>query len=429
MKLEPSRQTTQQERNFAGITALLAGAGIIALGAGFFPEALEGAHAPLWVIFAGGLVFVLAGVLLLIQGRSPDGVQSLLLNVLLTLFAAIPAWIALGGSDSGFSSSTTFAGNFRLGSKGHAGSGHIAFAIGALIMAAIAIAAWLNWFFKLSWVARGGMLAMAVLAGYLLLVVFPSEPAWPDIHDDHERLARYAMLTEQEGWYNHEGKEPAHWYFPPWRNFEQWIKTARSRLATARTAPPGQEVYTIPVAGAAPDIDGAIEDDEWQDALRMPLSPESLASSVRLVSDGKFLYLAADAPADTTETGYDQFRFWFHIGLSPTLKNERAFVDRSGSISTMRTIHFPQEPRKPQYRTDKHIYQYASGASSLHGHRRFELALNLEECGIKPGIAFPAWIEIEGDPKLGAAGKFKSRTSMGQAGSDASPLWFRVAQP
>jgi hypothetical protein len=428
MRITPSRPTTQQERNFAGTTALLAGAGIIAIGLGYFPKALQGSHAPLWVIFLCGGVFALAGILLLIQERSPQWVQSFFMNVLLTFFAIIPAWIAWGGSDSGFSSSTTFFGNLTLKSSGHVTAGHIAFTISALIMSAIAVSAWLSWLFKLPLFARVGMLIAAPLCGYLLLVVMPAEPNWPDIHDDHERLARYAMLSEQEGWYKNAGDEPARWYLLPWRNFEQWTKTARNRLAAARTLPPGQTAITIPLSTSVPDIDGEI-DDEWEDALRLPLSPEELGNAAFIKSDGKFLYLAGDAPADTTRDGYDQFRFWFHIGLSPALENERIFVGKSGDISTLRTVRFQQKTHQQDYRVDKQIYELARGATSMNGHRRFELALNLEESGIKPGVPFPAWIEIEGDPLVDAKGKFKQRTSMGQAGSKKSPLWFRIAHP
>lgn len=272
------------------------------------------------------------------------------------------------------------------------------------------------------------MLAAAPLSGYLLLVVMPAEPDWPDIHDDHERLARYAMLSEQEGSYKNAGDEPARWNFLPWRNFEQWTKAARSRLAAARTLPPGQAATTIPRSISVTDIDGEI-DDEWEDALRLPMSPEILGSAAFIKSDGKFLYLAGDAPADTTSDGYDQFRFWFHIGLSPALENERIFVGKSGDISTLRTVHFQQKIRKQDYRVDKQIYELACGTTSMNGHRRFELALNLEESGIKPGAPFPAWIEIEGDPLADANGKFTHRTNLGQIGSKDVPLWFRIAQP
>ena len=52
---------------------------------------------------------------------------------------------------------------------------------------------------------------------------------------------------------------------------------------------------------------------------------------------------------------------------------------------------------------------------------------NLDEAGIVPGVAFPLWLEIEGDPLRDANRKFKARSNLGQAGSNDAPLWFRVA--
>lgn len=138
-------------------------------------------------------------------------------------------------------------------------------------------------------------------------------------------------------------------------------------------------------------------------------------------------YFAADVPADTTSEGFDQFRVWFHIGLSPWLDNERAFVGRAGEVSSLRAMRFPWGDHAPRSRTHWHIYERARGASSVSGHRRFELALDLDEAGIAPGVAFPLWLEVEGDPQRDAAGKFKARTDLGRAGSHQAPLWLRLA--
>lgn len=422
-----TRAATRQERDGAGLIALLIGLGITALGGGVFPDLLHGAHAPMWVLLAAGGVFALAGISLLTQGRTPDWVQRLILNCLLTLFAAIPAWIAWGGSRHGFSASAGWV-QLHFGFE-FADIGRMVFAASALLMGLIASLAWISWFAKLSWTARGGLGAVAVLAANLLLVVLPAEPRWPEVRDDHERLGRYALMVEDEGWSRIEGHEPRRWNFPPWRNFEQWTKAARSRLAAGRVAPAGQEIVTIPALVAPPAIDGAIGEGEWRGARRIPLEPESLGSSVLIASDDRFLYLAADAPADTTATGFDQFRFWFHIRLSPWLDNERVFVDRSGAVTALRATRFPWGDYPPRSRTDWRIYENARGASSLDGHRRFELALDLAEAGITPGVHFPAWLEIEGDPLRDAAGKFKARSDLGRAGSHTAPLWLRVAAP
>ena len=290
----------------------------------------------------------------------------------------------------------------------------------------IALAAWISWLRKLSWSGRGYFAAAAALAAHLLLVVMPAEPRWPELADDHQRLARYALLVEDEGWSRLDGKEPRRWYFPPWHNFEEWTKAARSRLAASRIAPAGQEVLSIPAIAAAPRLDGSIGEDEWRGARRIALAPHALGSVVHIAGDERFIYFAADVPADTTNEGFDQFRVWFHIGLSPWLDNERAFVGRAGEVNSLRQTRFPWGEYAPRSRTDWRIYERARGASAVSGHRRFELALDLGESGIAPGIAFPLWLEVEGDPRRDAAGKFKARTDLGRAGSHAAPLWLRI---
>jgi hypothetical protein len=405
-----------------GAILLLTGGGIMAVGAGVFPSALSGANAPLWAIMAAGSLFFLAGLAVAGQGYLPPSILDLFSVLMVTLFALIPGWIAWGDGPRNFSASI---GIFSIDNIGDISFGRIAFGFVAVLIGLFAAFVWLAWLKKLRHNSRIIALVTALLVGYLLLVVMPAEPRWPELKDDHERLARYALLIEDEGWLRDKRRAPIHWHFPPWRNIEQWTKDARHRLAAARMAPNEQSVLAIPRI-AAPIIDGQISADEWRGALRLPLTPESLGSIGYIASDGHYLYLAGDVPADTTATGYDQFRFWFHLGLSPWLENERAFVDGSGSVNVLRSVRFPWGEYPARSRTDWHVYQHARSASRVAGHRRFELALDLKEAGITPGIPFPAWLEIEGDPVLDAAGKFKARTSMGQAGRYEEPLWFRV---
>jgi hypothetical protein len=406
-----------------GAIFMLTGAGIMAISAGVFPAALNGANAPLWLILAAGGVFFLAGLALAGQGYLPKPLLDLCVVRLVTLFALIPGWVAWGDGPRSFSASLGFfSGGFSIS---NISLGRIVFGFGALLLGLMALFFWLGWLRKLSWTGRGIVLLVTPLTGYLLLVVMPAEPRWPELKDDHERLARYALMIEDEGWLRHKGRGPIHWYYPPWRNIEQWTRNARGRLAATRTAPEGQAVLTIPRI-AAPVIDGQIGEDEWRGALRLELEPQSLESTGYIASDGKFLYLAGDVPADTTSTGFDQFRFWFHIALSPWLENERAFVDKSGGVNVLRSVRFPWGDYPARARNDWNVYQNARGASGFAGHRRFELALELEEAAITPGVAFPAWLEIEGDPVHDAAGKFKARSNMGQAGRYEAPLWFRI---
>jgi hypothetical protein len=413
-----------ERHDIVGIIVLLVGAGILALGSGVHPPLLAGAHAPTWVLLAVGGIFTLPGLILLSQGRTPPWLQALLGNCVITLFAIVPAWVAWGGDPRAFSSAAGFFGLFA--SFSFANFGRIVFAGSALLIGLVACFIWLRWISGLSWAGRGALAAGAVLVAYLLLAVMPAEPHWPGLRDDHERLARYALMFEDEGWSRIDNRYPRRWMFPPWRNFEQWTKAARNRLTAARTLPEGQVALAVPPLATAPAIDGVIDEREWQGALRLDMLPVAFGSRVWLASHGRKLYLAADVPADTTAEGFDQFRFWFHLALSPWLENERAFVDRSGYVSAMRAARFPWGNNPPRSRTDRNIYEDTAGASSINGHRRFEMSLDLAESGIVPGVPFPAWLEIEGDPLRDANGKFKARTNLGNAGSYGVPLWFRV---
>ena len=417
---------TRGQNDAFGLIALAIGAGIVAVAAGTWPDALRGLHAPAWVLLAAGGVFALAGASLLSQDRTPPWVQAVIGNLILTLFAVIPAWVAWGGSRRGFSASGNLGG-FGLTAGFDIGDiVRMAFAGSAILMGLIALAVWLAWLRKLSWSGRGYFLVAALLASQLLFVTLPAEPRWPDVADDHQRLARYALLVEDEAWARIDGREARRWYFPPWRNFEDWTKAARSRLAAARTAPAGQEVPGIPYLATPPVLDGRIGADEWRGALRIELAPQGLATVVLVAADERYLYFAADVPVDTTGEGFDQFRVWLHIGLSPWLDNERAFVGSGGEVSSLRQSHFPWGDSLPRSRTDWRIYERARAATAVAGHRRYELALDLAEAGIAPGVAFPLWLEVEGDPQRDAAGKFMARTELGRAGSDTAPLWLRI---
>ena len=224
------------QRDAFGLIALLVGAGIMGLAAGFWPDALRGLNAPSWVLLAVAAVFALAGASLASHGRTPPWVQAVIGNCMLTLFAVIPAWIAWGGSRRGFSVSGGLGGAAAMLGFDFADMARLAFAGGALLMGLIAFAVWIAWLRKLSWTARGGFFIALALAAQLLFVTMPAEPRWPDVADDHQRLARCALLVEDEGWSRLRGG-PRRWYFPPWRNFEDWTKAARNRLAASRSAP------------------------------------------------------------------------------------------------------------------------------------------------------------------------------------------------
>lgn len=216
---------------------------------------------------------------------------------------------------------------------------------------------------------------------------------------------------------------------------EHAVRRARSKLTLARRAPPGAQVLSIPLTSKPPTIDGIVQPGEWNRALRLTLEPGDKRSEVFLLAHGGTLYLAALAPADRTEDGFDQFRFWFHLGLSPFLENERAFIAGRGRLSSLRGVRLPRDglnfaPSQPMSlllaKTDWNIYSASRGASSVTGFRQFEMALDLAESGLPRSAPFPAFFEIEGDPLRDPAGKFRARVSLGQLGAAKSPQWLRI---
>lgn len=217
---------------------------------------------------------------------------------------------------------------------------------------------------------------------------------------------------------------------------EQWIRKARSEISRTRKAPPGVRVLTIPRAKLAPSLDGRIFAEEWQGALRVALEPATGGASVLLLAHGGQLYLAAHATPDRTEDGFDQFRFWFHLDLSPYLRNERVFLSGKGWFAQLRDAWLAPEREPLQeipppgmrltQKTDWNIFERSRGASRVDGYRQYELAVDLDEVGLYPGVPFPALFEIEGDPVKDAAGRFKARTVLGTAGSKTQPIWLHV---
>jgi hypothetical protein len=218
---------------------------------------------------------------------------------------------------------------------------------------------------------------------------------------------------------------------------EQAVREARDRIAKTRQAPAGAAILTIPRAAVAPRLDGAVGEAEWRGALRIALEPAARKASVLLLWHGNDLYLAALAPGDRTDTGFDQFRFWYHLDLSPFFENERAMISGRGDARTLRGVRLPRagetirdgmDPKGFQRDTDWGVHGRLRSATAVAGYRQYEAAIDLAEAGIAPEVPFSAYIEIEGDPETDAAGKFKARVTEGQIGSQSQPIWLKLAK-
>jgi hypothetical protein len=427
MSLKAPATSAKPPSLWFGVLFLAIGGFIMAGGAGLFPSTLKGANAPLWVILAAGATFALAGASFFAQRWLPKALAEMLPCLILTLFAAMPAWVAWGEGPRQFSMSLSGFG-FALWWD-TVSVGRIAFGFAAVVTGAIAIVVWIVWWRRLPGWGRVAFFPLAAVAGWLLFVVVPAEPRWGGLADDHERLRRYGEIGEREGWLRHaRSGRPIDWAYPPWRNLDAWSKAARSRLAAQREAPVGAAVHAVPIHAPAPTIDGVFAADEWQGALILPMTEGDGRATVRLLSDGVRLFLAGEAPADTTAAGYDQFRFWFHLHLSPAMPYERAFLRGSGGdVNVMRSVVFPWGGKPEFQRTDWYTHGLARGASTVDGYRRYEMVLDLAEAGLHRGVAFPAFFDIEGDPEKHPDGKFKARTTVGRAGNLQEPIWLRIA--
>jgi hypothetical protein len=163
-----------------------------------------------------------------------------------------------------------------------------------------------------------GVLAIAVVSG-LSWTVWNSAPGAEALQKDLES-AYAAKLANPEyvAWKSRSGIPSNVQSFRE----EATIKAIRSELASRVSLPVGAEATSIPtVASAKPEIDGRIQASEWDRARSIGIGVDGSETELYMLSDGTSLYLACDVPDDTTGTGYDQFRFYVHIGLAPSIDN------------------------------------------------------------------------------------------------------------
>ena len=221
---------------------------------------------------------------------------------------------------------------------------------------------------------------------------------------------------------------------------EAWIKAARAEVARHVQAPAGADVLPIPVVTGPPRVDGRIGEEEWSAGTLIEPRAGTGGSRLWLLSDGSYLYLACDVPADTTPGGFDQFRFYYHLDLMPELVNERIHVrggqgaDTAGHANAIRQtgIRVNEEPASPEENwqampiSDWYVLDSAEGAAGMHPHRQYEARFLLEEAGMHPGVPFAARAEVETDETRDGEGKFVKRNYAGEYGSQQQPIWLRI---
>lgn len=143
MRNEPDRTTRLSPRAATGFGALCVGIGlfIVLLAADVIPADERSFTAPRWVVSAGGLVFVLAGVALATTSApgAPEGTgrttwRSFLLGgAIVGLMAAILNWIAFGPGERRFSGGLALPVGAVFGPASE-WTGRVAFGIGAVMV-------------------------------------------------------------------------------------------------------------------------------------------------------------------------------------------------------------------------------------------------------------------------------------------------------
>ena len=145
---EHGPMTTTDQLSPAGRAAVAAiclatGAGIVALAAGIIPVDEAMFHAPHWVVGACSFVFMLAALMIMVQARMPR-LQNFLGAALLSVFAAVPGWIAFGPGPRVFGGSVSFGGVMDATHPG-ATTGRIVFGVAAILVGLFAAYAWVRW--------------------------------------------------------------------------------------------------------------------------------------------------------------------------------------------------------------------------------------------------------------------------------------------
>lgn len=126
------RSLSKRARLVYGIGCLVLGCYPIAVALGYIPVGQPELLTPRWVIAGAGLVFVIAGFMILLADHS--SANDLLAGVLLLLFGIMGTWVSVFSSDEGFSGGLPF-----LPRESNILVGRWVFGIGALTCFALCV--------------------------------------------------------------------------------------------------------------------------------------------------------------------------------------------------------------------------------------------------------------------------------------------------
>jgi hypothetical protein len=430
-----------------GAAAILTGSAV--LGASIWADDAR-MEAPRWVAAAAGAVFVLAG-LAVVKGyvwdrgvERPDDVWSQLFGTLICSgFAGIAGWVAFGPGERRFRVSGPIPLQW-LPPAVNDWLGRGAFGLVAGLAGLLALLFWgrLLWRLRLrpwrDWLRFAGALVLTGGAALAVLQATGDVRLWPANRglrqalaspgrSDAERLQLVlAAKLANPAYVRWQHRE---WFQQAYQAFDEEVllKELRSQITARVTPPAGVEAITIPIVSSRlPVVDGRLGPDEWSRATRIDLEK---GTTLYALSDGRRLYVAADVPSDTTEEGFDQLRFYYHVDLAGVIAHERVHVSRSArdAFASYRLSHMVRSAdARAMPLSEGHIYRLGSGASSMIGHRQFELVLDLDETGLHPGVLFAAYAEVETDPITDWGGRFRERAYAGRLGSQAAPVWLVI---
>lgn len=134
------------------VTAAL-GLLVMVLAMGWLPVPDASVHAPRWVIFTCGLMFLLAGMAVLLPATgaawaASETLKRLLAALIITCFAAVFCWVGFGPGERSFSASSGSAGGVSVAVHGPANEtlGRVVFGGMGALMAVWAAVAWYGLF-------------------------------------------------------------------------------------------------------------------------------------------------------------------------------------------------------------------------------------------------------------------------------------------
>ena len=208
---------------------------------------------------------------------------------------------------------------------------------------------------------------------------------------------------------------------------ERAVQAELRRLAAKVQAPADATLFEIPLQrDGVVRVDGVLEEAEWRGAFSQAVGRDGKQATLHLKSDGTHLFIACDATDETTETGYDQLRFFWHLTTSDLIINERLHVGISKIPARVLRQTRITGPGKNTDLTDWNVCEHTDAISVLTDHRIYEAKLVLAEMGLNVGVPFGGRVEVETDPTNDANGKSERRVMLGEWGTQLAPIWFRI---